>query len=59
MKKVLLLGGSGFIGKAIIKELLYDTHWDIYTTYNNSPSPLELKKSLKLNFRYYYFVYER
>ncbi len=49
MKKVLVLGGSGFIGKAIIKELLDDTHWDIYTTYNNSPSPLELKKSLKLD----------
>ena len=49
MKKVLVLGGSGYIGHAIIQTLAKDPQWNLYTTYNSSPSPLEAAKSIKLD----------
>lgn len=48
-KKVLVLGGSGFIGKAITKALLDDSQWDLYATYNSGTSPLDARKSFKLD----------
>ncbi|NLZ35316.1 MAG: sugar nucleotide-binding protein [Clostridiales bacterium] len=49
MYKVLVLGGSGFIGKAIIKEMGKYKEFQIYTTYFKSPMPLSQDRSFKLN----------
>ncbi|MBO9131484.1 sugar nucleotide-binding protein [Bacillus sp. 165] len=46
MKKVLILGASGLIGRAIIEEFARD--YDIYGTYNQSSIALPLDKQFQL-----------
>ncbi|OPJ58056.1 sugar nucleotide-binding protein [Clostridium oryzae] len=49
MKKVLILGGSGLIGKAIAEEMRGNEQLDVYGTYNSNLTVLDKNKSLKLN----------
>ncbi|WP_253199460.1 hypothetical protein [Clostridium tagluense] len=49
MQKVLVLGGSGFIGKAIINEINKCEEFETYATYFQSSIPLNQNRSLKLN----------
>jgi dTDP-4-dehydrorhamnose reductase len=48
MKKILVLGGSGFIGKAIINEMLNNKEFEVYATYNEGIIPLNEDRSFKL-----------
>ena len=49
MNKVLVLGGSGLVGKAIISEMNKCKEFQIYDTYFESPRPLNQNRSFKLN----------
>jgi dTDP-4-dehydrorhamnose reductase len=49
MNKVLVLGGSGLVGKAIISEIKKYKEFQIYATYFESPMPLDQNRSFKLN----------
>lgn len=49
MKKVLILGGSGLIGKALTDELMKCHNSEIYTTYFQNPVKLGKSRSTKLN----------
>jgi dTDP-4-dehydrorhamnose reductase len=49
MHKVLVLGGSGLVGKAIIGEMSKYKEFQIYATYFESPMPLNQDSSFKLN----------
>jgi len=48
MYRVLILGGSGFLGKAIITEMNKDQEFDIYGTYFNNPISCHEDRSFKL-----------
>lgn len=48
MERILVLGGSGLVGRAIIKELEESGRFQVYTTYLNNPLPLENGRSIKL-----------
>ena len=49
MHKVLVLGGSGLVGKAIIREINKCKEFQIYSTYFESSMPLNQNRSIKLN----------
>ncbi len=49
MNNVLILGGSGFLGEAIIEELSKNKEFDIYSTYFKNSTNLSKDKNLKLN----------
>lgn len=49
MEKVLVLGGSGLVGRAIINELRKYNKFQIYATYFQNPLLLSNEKSFKLN----------
>ncbi len=49
MHKVLVLGGSGLVGKAIISEMNKFKEFQIYATYYESPMPLNKNRSFKLD----------
>jgi len=49
MENVLVLGGSGLIGKAIINELNNKSEFEIYATYFQSLPPLGLERSIKVD----------
>jgi dTDP-4-dehydrorhamnose reductase len=49
MKKVLVLGGSGLVGKAIISEMNKDKEFKIYGTYFRNPISWHQDTSLELN----------
>lgn len=48
MERILVLGGSGLVGRAIIKELEESGRFQVYATYLNNPLPLENGRSIKL-----------
>ncbi|MTI67436.1 MAG: NAD-dependent epimerase/dehydratase family protein [Firmicutes bacterium] len=49
MHKVLVLGGSGLVGKAIINEMNNSKDYQIYATYFKNPMQLYQNRSFKLN----------
>lgn len=49
MKKILILGGSGIIGKALINVM--SKEFDVYATYLKNTMPLAENKSFKLDIR--------
>ena len=49
MHNVLVLGGSGLVGKAIISEMTKYKEFQIYATYFKSPLPLNQDRIFKLN----------
>ncbi len=49
MSKVLVLGGSGLVGNAIINEMSKYKEFQIYTTFFESRMPLSQDRSFKLN----------
>lgn len=49
MKKVLVLGGSGLLGKAIINEINKFKEYEIYATYFEGLMPLNEDRSFKLS----------
>jgi len=49
MHKVLVLGGSGLVGKAIITELNKCKEFETFATYFQIPISLNQNKSVKLN----------
>ena len=49
MNKVLVLGGSGLVGKAIVSEMNKNKEFQIYTTYFESPMTLDQDRSFILN----------
>lgn len=49
MQKVLVLGGSGLVGKAIITEINKYKQFETYASYFQSPIPLNQNRSVKLN----------
>ncbi|KLU63689.1 RmlD substrate binding domain protein [Desulfosporosinus acididurans] len=49
MHNVLILGGSGLVGKAIIRELDKYREFQIYATYFKSPLPFNQDRIFKLN----------
>ena len=49
MQNVLVLGGSGLIGKAIINEMNKNKEFQIYGTYFENPLPLNEGRNFKLN----------
>lgn len=49
MYKVLILGGSGLVGKAIINEMNKNGEFQIYATYFKNPMPLNHNEVFKLN----------
>jgi len=49
MNKILILGGSGLIGTAIINELTKYNQFDVYSTYFQNPITLNQEKSFKLD----------
>ncbi|NMM62570.1 sugar nucleotide-binding protein [Clostridium sp. P21] len=49
MNKVLVIGGSGCVGKAIVAKMNKCDEFDVYATYFNNPIPLNENKSFKLN----------
>lgn len=49
MDKVLVLGGSGLVGKAIINEISKVNKYDIYATYFKNGAPLSEDRSYRLN----------
>lgn len=49
MHNVLVLGGSGLIGKAIINEMNEHKESQVYATYLKNPLPLDQDRSFKLN----------
>lgn len=52
MHRVLVLGGSGLVGKAVINELNKDNKFQVYATYFQNPIELlEKNRSFKLNIK--------
>ncbi|MFL0269367.1 sugar nucleotide-binding protein [Candidatus Clostridium radicumherbarum] len=49
MNKVLILGGSGLVGTAVINEMNKYSQFDVYTTYFQNPILLNQGKSFKLD----------
>lgn len=49
MHKILVLGGSGLIGKAIIRETKEHKYFQVYATYFNGSMPLDEDRSFKLD----------
>ena len=49
MERVLVLGGSGLVGRAIIKELDNSGSFDVYATHLSNPLPLNEDRCIKLN----------
>jgi dTDP-4-dehydrorhamnose reductase len=49
MEKVLILGGSGLVGKALINEISKHNKFDIYATYFENKAAVEQHKSFKLD----------
>jgi dTDP-4-dehydrorhamnose reductase len=49
MEKVLILGGSGLVGRSIIKELECSHSFQVYATYLNNPAPLTEDRSIMLS----------
>ena len=49
MRKVLVIGGSGLVGKAIITEINKYKEFEIYATYFESSIPLNQNRYFKLN----------
>lgn len=49
MNKILVLGGSGLVGKAIISEINKCKEFKTYATYFKNPMPLNQNRSFKLN----------
>lgn len=49
MNRVLILGGSGLVGKAIISEMNKSEEFQVYATYSTNPMPLNKYKSFKFN----------
>lgn len=49
MHKVLVLGGSGLVGKALINEMNNSRDFQIYSTYFENPMRFYQNRSLKLN----------
>jgi len=49
MSKILILGGSGLVGTAVINEMNEYNQFDVYSTYFRNPALLNQDKSLKLN----------
>lgn len=49
MNRILILGGSGLVGKAVINEMSNDSKFDIYATYYRGQTVLDKNKSCKLN----------
>lgn len=49
MNKVLILGGSGLVGTAVINEMTKYNQFDVYSTYFQSPILLNQGKCFKLD----------
>lgn len=50
MNKILILGGSGLVGKAIANEMdKFHNKFDVYTTYFKNPASVSKNKSFKLD----------
>ncbi len=49
MHRVLVLGGSGLVGKAILSELNRSNEFQVYGTYYKNPKLLDQSRSLKLD----------
>lgn len=49
MSKILILGGSGYVGTAVLNEMNEYNQFDVYSTYFRNPTLLNQDKSLKLN----------
>jgi dTDP-4-dehydrorhamnose reductase len=49
MAKVLILGGNGLVGSAIINELINDNDFELYGTYSNNPSTFQEINWFKLD----------
>lgn len=49
MNKVLVLGGSGLVGKAVIKEMSKDKDYEVYGTYAHNPIPWLQGRELQLD----------
>lgn len=49
MSRILILGGSGLIGKAIVNEMNKYNQFDNYSTYFQNPIPLNEDRSFELN----------
>ena len=47
-KKILILGGSGFIGHNLLKFLLDKKNYDIHATFNKNPISIKSTKIKKL-----------
>ncbi len=48
LQKILILGGSGFIGRAVINEIVHYNQFEVYSTYYQNPI-LNQHRSFKLN----------
>jgi dTDP-4-dehydrorhamnose reductase len=49
MPKILILGGSGLIGRAVINEMNKYNQFDVYSTYFQNPLSLNKDRSFKFN----------
>lgn len=49
MNKILILGGSGLVGKALIGEMNKYNEFEVYATYHKNPAPLNENRNFKLN----------
>lgn len=49
MQKVLILGGSGFVGTAVRNEMSKYSQFDVYSTYFQNPTLLNQDRSLKFD----------
>lgn len=49
MNKVLVLGGSGLVGRAAVKEMSKDKDYEVYGTYAHNPAPWLGSKGLQLD----------
>ena len=48
MKKILIIGGSGFVGTNLIKYL--PNNWKFFCTFNSNPIKNNQLESFKINF---------
>lgn len=49
MNRILILGGSGLVGKALVKEMNKHQEYEVYATYCTNPIQWYKEKSFKLN----------
>ena len=49
MDRVLILGGSGLVGTAVIREMGKDGRFDVYATYHSHPAGLDPGRDLPLD----------